>query len=147
MFHILDLMIIIVLSFIINMLYNNKEQYSISVFDKDDVLKFIESSGDYFIRIWDFHSGKLLNKIKLDISKYYKVYSYCASNNNYLFGGAGEYIIIIDLKTQKIESVSFGNNLAFTIQIFEHSKFGECLISQGNSKSPIQLWIRDKKNY
>jgi len=125
---------------------NNKEQYSISVFDKDDVLKFIESSEDHFIRIWDFHSGKLLNKIKLDIKKYYRVYSYCVSKNNYLFGGTGEYIIIIDLKTQKVESVSLGYNYAFTIQIIEHSKFGECLISQGSSKSPIQLWMKNKKN-
>ena len=62
----------------------------------------IESSVDHFIRIWDFLSWKLLNKIKLDISKYYRVYSFCALNNNYLFGGTGENIIIIDLKTQKV---------------------------------------------
>ena len=106
----------------------------------------IESSEDQFIRIWDFHSGKLLNKIKLDINKYYTVYSFCASNNNVLFGGTGNSIIIIDLKTQKVDSFSSGYNQAFTIQIIEHSKFGECLISQGSLNSPIKLWIKDKKN-
>ena len=106
----------------------------------------IESSVDHFIRIWDFLSWKLLNKIKLDISKYYRVYSFCASNNNYLFGGTGENIIIIDLKTQKVSSFSSGYNQAFTIKIIEYSNFGECLIPQGSSKSPIQLWIKDKKN-
>ena len=125
---------------------NNKEQYYIFIFDKDDVLELIESSQDQFIRIWDFHSGKLLNKIKLDINKYYTVYSFCASNNNVLFGGTGNDIIIIDLKTQKVDSFSSGYNQAFTIQIIEHSKFGECLISQGSLNSPIKLWIKDKKN-
>lgn len=123
---------------------NNKEQFYMSIFDKDDILKLIESSSDKFIRIWDFHSGKLLNKIKLDFTEYCRVYSFCVSNNNFLFGGALKKIIVIDLKTQKVDSFSCGYQEARTIKIIEHPIFGECLILQGNSQ--INLWIREEKN-
>ena len=45
---------------------NDKNRHcSIIINDKEEIVKLIDSSYDGNIRIWDFHSGQLLNKIKL----------------------------------------------------------------------------------
>ena len=126
---------------------NNKGQYYLVFYDKDDILKLIECNEDYYIRIWDFHSGKLISKIKLSNSAYCKAYSLCISNNNCLFvGTSGREIIIIDLKTQKIISHLKDKYEVVGIQIIEHPKYGECLVTKGLSGYQIKLWTKNKKN-
>ena len=121
---------------------NNKGQYYMTFYDKDDILKLIESSSDAYIRIWDFHSGKLLSKINISDTFYCKIYSFCVSNNNYLCAGmSGGKVIEIDLKTKKLVSFSSNDkNDYLAIQTVEHSKYGECLISQDCNRGQIKLW-------
>jgi WD40 repeat protein len=116
-------------------------------YDKDDILKFIECSLDYYIRIWDFHSGKLISKINISISKYCKANILCVSNSNCLFvGTCGGEIIKIDLKTQKIIYYLKDQYEVFGIKIFDHPKYDECLITKGFSGFQIKLWTKNKKN-
>ena len=126
---------------------NNKNQYYMVFFDKDDILKLIECNQDYYIRIWDFHSGKLINKIKISDSVYFKVYSLYVSTNNYLFVGTCEGVILkIDLKTQKIISFFKDQSGVFGIQLIDHPRYGECLVIKGFAGCKIQLWTKNKKN-
>ena len=60
--------------------------------DDKEIIKLIESSFEGTIRIWNFHSGILLNKILLD-SRYLN--GICLWNNNYLFVGSEEGIVML----------------------------------------------------
>lgn len=71
------------------------------IIDQDEQIKLIESCLDGNIRIWDFDSAKLLNKINIEYLK--ELNSICVWENNYIFvGGEKGIIVLIDLKSGKI---------------------------------------------
>ena len=123
---------------------------SLFIYDKDNITKLLESSLDGYIRIWNFHSGKLLNKIKAGIQivrggniRNHFLEILCGVNlwdDNYLIAACNNGIKFIDLKNGIIVKKIDENNV-ITIQKLKHPKFGECLISQGNENSKIKLWI------
>ena len=118
----------------------SKDHYCAIINDKEDVIKLIESSKDGNVRIWDFHTGKLLNKIEVSINR---LYDLCLWDNKYLFVGCGEEIIkLIDLKIGKKLKTLHDFNSVISLKKIEHPKFGECLISQGNEIEQIMLWIK-----
>ena len=73
---------------------------SLIIFDDNKIIKLIESNNNNqndksSIRIWNFHSGILLNEIKLDDSSF----GICLWNNQYLFVGCENNTIkLIELK-------------------------------------------------
>ena len=112
----------------------------IIIHDFEGIIKLIESSGDGYIRIWNFHSGHLLNKIQAS-----EVYLYCMClwNNDYLFIGSREKtIILLDLKSETIiKKIKDNNKDIITIKKINHPQYGECLITQGKYNEQIKLWV------
>ena len=138
--------------------YNNNESYHkyydcdslehrfiiINDYDKD-LIKLIESSSDGNIRIWDFHKGFLLKKIKI-INE--ELYGICLWSNDYIFIGCKDKIIrLVDIKEGKIIKLMTDNSLIseyITIIKIIHPYYGECLLSQGFLYDNIKLWINKK---
>ena len=108
----------------------NGTHNSFIIKDNEDIIKLIESCNDGNIRIWNFHSGLLINRYKI-INK--PLIDICLWNNSYLFVGCKDNSIkLIDLKTGLIIKTLTGHNqTVLTIQKIKHLKYGECLISQG----------------
>ena len=99
----------------------------------------IESSWGGNIRIWNFHSGELLSKIKVSDKSLLAI---CLLDNDYLFVGDEDNLIkLIDLKSKKvIQNLSGHNNNVIAFKKLIHPKFGECLISKGGYGDKIKLW-------
>ena len=120
----------------------NNGSYHISVIIKsnEEKKKLIESCNDGHIRIWDFHLGEMLNKIK--VSDEY-LFGICLINNNHLCIGCEDKIIkIINLDKKKVAKTFNDNNGNYIINIQKiiHPKYGICLLSQGFKKDKIKLW-------
>ena len=123
-------------------LYDDKGKgyhFSIIVINNEEVLKLIESCEDGHIRIWHFHSGSLLKKIKVtdDILN-----GICLYNNNYLFVGCDDNTIkLLDLKNGTVLEYLYGHNKeVLNIIKIKHPKYGECIISQGYEDDQIKIW-------
>ena len=68
---------------------------SLIVNDKEDIIKLIESCYDGNIRIWNFHLGELINKIKINNA----IYGFCLwSNTNLFIGCIDNSIKLIELR-------------------------------------------------
>ena len=119
---------------------------SIIIVDRKKIIKMIESSCKGIIRIWDFHSAKLLNIINV-INGWLN--SICLWNEDYLFVGCYDCTIkLIELQKGKIITNLKGHkNRILTIKKIIHPKYGECLVSQDSEESEIKLWnISNKIN-
>ena len=122
----------------------NRDHDSLIINDKEDIIKLIDSCEDGNIRIWDFHKGLLLKKIKI---KKCDLHGICLWNKDYLFVATNneQKIILIDLKTGIIIKYLIGHNKrVLTIKKIIHPKYGECLISQNHKDSEIKLWFNGK---
>ena len=112
---------------------------SIIIKNNEKIIKLIESSGDGFIRIWNFHSGKLLDKILLKS----RLYGICLWNDNYLFVACQDQTIkLIELNNKLIvKNVHGHNDWVITLKKICDNKGKEILISQNFGVSPIKLWF------
>ena len=125
---------------------NDNEGHLSAIIYFNEVTKLIESCIDGYIRIWNFHTGLLLNKIKLS-DKY--LYGLCLWDEYQLYVGCGDKTIrLIDLKNELVvKKIILGNKTeVLTIKKFNHSQYGECLICLGLSNDKIKLLINGK-NY
>ena len=126
---------------------NDKVSTHISIIIKNikNIIKLIESSYSGSIRIWNFHSGLLLNKIKIANEHLYGI---CLWNDNYIFVGCSDKTIkLIELDNRLIvKSLNSHDNEVITVKIIIHPKYGKCLISQNSRESKIKLW-GNKNNY
>ena len=103
--------------------------------DNEKIIKLIDSNANNTLRIWDFHSCLLLNKIDIDN------YCLCLWNNDYLFvGGYSHQISLIRLNDGKIIKSIDGHKWIIDIKKIFIPKYGECLISQGFYNEQIKLW-------
>ena len=124
----------------------NSKSYHNSIFvnDYDLILKIIESSEDGNIRIWNFNSGELINKINVSDKSLFGI---CLWDKDYLFIGCADNTIkLIDLNKNKIiNNLKGHDNKVVTIKKINHPKYGKCLLSQGYENEKIKLWsIKDK---
>ena len=122
---------------------DNKNIYNhfhfILVINKNKI-KLIDGCDDGIIRIWNFHSGLLINKIESG-KGLFKIGSLCLWNNNYIFVGSKDTIRLIELKNGLIIKEFKGhNNYVCTIIKIIHPKYGELLLSQNMHDSNINLW-------
>ena len=122
---------------------NNKGHYSTIIYNDENIIKLIELSDDKNIRIWNFHTGKLLKKIR--VSNNYSINGLCLWNNKYLFVGCyDKEIKLIELSNGNIiKHLISHEKRVLTIKKIYHIKYGYCLISQGYDKK-IKLWINKK---
>ena len=126
---------------------SGKEYYhlSIVIYNKGEIIKLIESCQDGKLRLWNFHSGELLNKIKVSD---YHLYGICLWNNEYLYVGCEDSLIkIIDINKGKILNYLIGhNNAVICLKKLIHPKYGEYLISQGYLNDGIKIWTKNINN-
>ena len=119
----------------------NVGHFNAIIYEYDEnLIKIIESCWNGIIRIWNFHTGKLINKIEL---MYDQVREICLWNKDYLILGCDSHEIkLLDLKSGKIvKSLEGHKDWVLTIKKVNHPKYGECLISQGYEKDQIKMWI------
>ena len=122
--------------------YNYSYHNSIVINNNKEMIQMIESSDKGIIRIWDFHSGMLLNKINIYDGKLYGI---CLWNNNNIFvGNEKGTISLIKLNEEiEIKDINSHKSKVLSIKKFNHPKYGECLLSQ--SCNCIKLWkIKNK---
>lgn len=116
---------------------------------KNEVIKLIEASNDGHIRIWNFHTAELLNKIDVSNKCSNKALNcICLFNNDYLFVGCGDgNIKLFEINNKNIIQKLIGNkDSIMTILKISLPKFGECLISQ-YFNGCIIVWINKKKKF
>ena len=116
----------------------SKSHFSIVRNDNEKNINLIESSSDGNIRIWNFHTAELLNRIRVGNGKLYGILLW---NNDYLFVGCEDKTIeIIDIKKGiVIHSLIGHNNRVLSIKKINHPQYGECLISHSSDRI-IKLW-------
>ena len=119
---------------------NSKYHCHWRIIEKEEIIKLIESANDGILRIWNYHSGLLLNKIYVCN---FCIYGLCLIDKDNIFAGCGDNSIkLINIKNGKvIKNLKGCNEWILTIQIFFHEKYGDCLISQGIKKEQIKLWL------
>ena len=123
---------------------NDKNAHDCAVINNfENITQLIESSDDGNVRIWNFHTGKLINKIKVCNDDLYTIYLW---SNKYLFASCGEKVInIIDLEKKIIVNKLKGHkNWVITMKKIYHPLYGECLLSQDTGNGEIKLWINEK---
>ncbi len=118
---------------------NYSGHYNIIIHKIKDIYQLIDSSGDGYIRIWDFHSSKLIKKFYIDDNRLYGI---CLWNNNYIFIGCLDKTIkIMDLNKEKIVKTLKGHKrFVLTMKKIFHPIYGECLLSQGHENDQIKIW-------
>ena len=117
---------------------DKRSHYNLVITTREKIIILIESDGGN-IRIWNFHSGLLLNKINICDKGLRGV---CLWNTNYLIVGNNEALILIDLRNNKIiQNNTCSDYMIGTIKKIKHPIYGECLISQGLKNEQIKLWI------
>ena len=129
-----------------NRYFENESGVHISIITnfQNNLLTLIESCSHGFIRIWNFQSAELLNKIKVDNDW---IFGVCLWDENYaLVACKLKKIKLINLSKGIIENVLDGHNSGiFTIKKIIHPYLGECILSQGYENDQIKLWIKSDK--
>ena len=124
-----------------NYLINNQ----IIIYDKDTKIKLI-SSGGGLIRIWNFHSGELLNTLSI-YDKTYHLPVICIWNSDYLIGVCEfSQLKIFDLKNEKIPKVMYEFGTCFYAKKIMHPIYGESLLvlSKANKITYLCIGINKK---
>ena len=122
---------------------DNRGHFSIVINEGENILELIESCFDGNIRIWNFHYGILLNKIKI-IN--YALFGICLWKTNYLLVGCEDKSIkLIELKNGLlIQNLAGHKKWVISIKKINHPKLGECIISKGYDNDQIKIWSNKK---
>ena len=129
--------------------YSNKKNISIHmsivIHKRNDIIELIESSNDGYIRIWNFHTGEVLKKIKVSHNRLYGI---CIWYDDFLLAGCKDKTIkLIDLKNEKnIKNLPGHNDRVFTIKKIILPVYGQCILSQSLLENQIKLWSIKRNN-
>ena len=117
------------------------EHVSAFIYNKGDVTRLVESEFYGTVRIWNFHTGYIIQKI--DVCRRTPLVSLCLWNENYLLVSCVDNTIkLVDFKNfALIKSFTGHNNEVCSIKKFIHPAYGECLLSQGLVNEHIKMWI------
>ena len=101
--------------------------------------ELIESNTNGTIQIWDFHSARLLRKIKDPCDSFQ---CFCFLNNKYLLAGLNKNnLSLIEIKSGKaIKNLIGHKEEIIEIINIDHPKYGHILITQGYGEDYIKLW-------
>jgi len=99
----------------------------------------IESDGNGYIRLWEFHTSNLIKSIFT--YSFILLRGICLWNEQYLFAGANDHQIkLYDLINGKFVKLYKEHTSAVcTLEKIVHNKYGECLLSQGLD-GKIKIW-------
>ena len=120
---------------------DNKEHDLVMIYDFDCDIQLIDSCEDGFIRMWNFHSGSFIKKIKISED----VYGICLWNKYLLVGCEKKKIKIVDLENRVLIKDCFGGEDGVVIDMkkINFSPYGDCLVTQNKEKGEIKLWINE----
>lgn len=116
----------------------NGSHLSIIVQDNQQMTKLIESSLDGNIRVWNFNSGELINKIKIDNES---IYGICSINNgNLIIGCDNGQIKLVSVNKGDIQC--FKNKFSKSITTVKtiRNNFEEILIAQSFGEGMINFY-------
>ena len=107
---------------------DERAHLSFIIYEKDSILQLIESGKDGNIRIWDFHKGELLNKIKINDNP---LTSICMLNKYFILIGCFDNSMkLLDLTNKKIvKQIHNFNDKVLTIKKNTHPRYGLFIIS------------------
>ena len=111
--------------------------YSFKIIKNNDIVKLIESSMDGYIRIWDFNTSELLDKINLSKNCLYGIY--LISDNKILVSCADKCVKLINIETKNIKNIYGFNNWICCSNFILHKKYGKCIITQGVKNEQVKL--------
>ena len=125
--------------------YYDKDEgahFTFNIYDySDKQINIIESSNIGTIRIWNFHTGELLNKIVVNNKR---LFSICLWNKECLFSGCDDgNVYLFEMKNgnwnfeQNFEV--YKGSFALTLKKIKMEKYGECLISKGFQNNQIKI--------
>ena len=116
---------------------------NIIIKNDENIIKLIESCSDFYIRIWNFHSGLLLIKTRACRG----LNHICLfDNNNYVvFGASFNLLNIKSGKTLDIikKDCNKGEKDVIDIKKITIPKYGECFLTKGYNDD-INLWVIEK---
>lgn len=120
---------------------NNSFHSNFNITNINNETKIIEFNIGGIIRIWNFHSGILLNKVRMA----HAIFGNCLWNNDFaLIGCYNGTIELIELKTGKKFAIYDGHNCTvININKIHHPLYGDCIISQGIGKDSIKFMIKE----
>ena len=118
---------------------DNNEPSNVVIYNKKEIVEMIESNYDGNIRIWNFHSGLLLNKIKVCKNSLREI---CLWDKEYLFVGCDdESIKLVEYNNGKvIKELKGHNNKVLSLKMVILPQYGKCLLSQAPYIDSIKLW-------
>ena len=128
-----------------NIFASSYAHYSIIVKKFENIIKLIESCDDGNIRIWKFHSGILLRKIKISDEGLRGI---CLYNDDYLFVGCKDKTIkLINLDNELIiQNIKSHENEVITLKKIFHPFFKNILLSQNFKQSKIYICLLIESN-
>ena len=120
----------------------NGYHYSIIIHNHNSVIKLMESCEDGNVRIWHFHGGLLLMRIKVSKENINGLSLY---NDKYIFVASDEQNIkLVDLEEESIIKDFYSHsNEVLNLKIIYHPKYGNILISQAYEEDQIKIWSID----
>ena len=109
------------------------------VYDYKEQQILVESDGNGYIRMWEFHKANLIKSIFT--SYLVNLRGICLWNERYLFAGANDHQIkLFDLINGKfVKCFKEHVNSVCALDKIKSKKFGECLVSHGLD-GKIKIW-------
>ena len=113
--------------------------FGVVINENNGKIELIESSFEGVLRVWDFHSGYLLKKIKVSDKGLRGI---CLWNKNYIFVGCDDdKIKLVEIKEGIVENNIEGHiNQVITIKKVLNYNGGNYLITQNKDISALKLW-------
>ncbi len=109
------------------------------IYEYKEQIILIESDGNGYVRMWDFHTANLIKSLYTNY--YVNLRGICLWNEKYLFVAANDHQIkLIDLDEGKV--IKYFKEHSSTVCTLEKMKsdiYGECLFSQGLD-GKIKMW-------
>ena len=117
----------------------NNAHFNYIIDDKNEIVKLFDICEDGYIRIWNFHSGIMINKILVSRECLYDLCLW--DENNLLVSSQDKTIKLVDLKSNKVvKSMKGHNHYVITLQKINHIKYGAFLLSHGFENDQIKIW-------
>ena len=117
----------------------NFGHFGVAINEHKGKIELIDSCFDGILRVWNFHSGLLLKKIKVSEKGLRGI---CLWNDNYAFVGCDDNSFkLVELKNGLfVSSIGGNNNQVITIKKLLNYNEGNFLITQNRDKSALKLW-------
>lgn len=118
---------------------NNNAHPNYIIDDKSEIVKLFGLCEGGYIRIRNFHSGIMINKILVSRECLYNLCLW--DENNLLVSSQDKTIKLVDLGNNKvIKSMKGHNNYVITLHKIKYFQYGSFLLSHGFENDQIKIW-------